>query len=300
MLKLSLIKNERVVAFMFLLTAVLSWALNTVLAKGMTHEIQPMALSFFRWFTALCVMVPLGGKRLMKEKKIIREQWWKVSLLSIFSVTLYNSLIYCSAQYTTATNMSFVIAATPAMTFVCSWLFLGEKESLAKVSGMLISLAGMIWIVFQGNLSNLLALNVNAGDLLTCGAILSWAVYSVLFKLFKLKVEPVSFLLITIIVGLPFIFPFYLWEYVVHGPFTLSLHNVMILLFLGIFPSIISYLCWNEGVKRAGPNTASMFFYLIPVFASLVAFLFLGESMHGYHLVGGMVIFGGFAMANNR
>lgn len=285
---------------MLLITAVLSWSLNTVLAKGMINDIQPMALSFFRWFTALCILIPLGLGRLKKEKETLCRNWWKVIILSIFSITLYNSLIYCSAKYTTAVNMSFVIAVTPAMTFVVSRFFLGHKENMARVAGMVISLVGMVLIIFKGNLDNFLSFNINSGDLITCGAILSWAVYSVLLKVFNFKVEPVAFLLITIIVGLPFIFPFYLWEYGVHGPFDLTMRNVLILLFLGIFPSILSYLCWNEGVKRAGPNTAAMFFYLIPVFASLIAFLFLGETMHGYHLLGGIVIFGGFILARDK
>ena len=215
-------------------------------------------------------------------------------------IALYNSLIYCSARYTTATNMSFIIAATPATTFLLSWLFLGQKERMTRIAGMFISLVGMMLIVFKGDFKNLVSFKINAGDLMTCGAILSWAVYSVLLKFFKFTIDPVVFLLITIIVGLPFILPFYLWEYSMHGPFEITMHNVLTLLFLGIFPSILSYLCWNEGVRRAGPNTAYMFFYLIPVFASLAAFLFLGESMHDYHLFGGIVIFGGFFLAQNR
>ncbi len=288
--------NEKIVASILLTIAVLSWSLNTVLAKGMINEIKPISLSFFRWFTALCFILPFGLKSLIKQREIVKQNFKKIIVLSIFSISVYNSLIYCSAQFTTATNMSFVIAATPATTFILSWLFLRQQESVYKILGMLISLVGMIMIVFKGSLHNLLSLVVNIGDLLTFGAVASWSIYSVLLKRMKLSIEPIAFLTITIITGLPFILPFYLWEFSFYGLFPLNIKNLSIILFLGIFPSIISYLCWNEGVKRVGPNMASMFSYLIPVFASSIAFIFIGEQIQLYHITGGSVIVGGLIL----
>ncbi|MBF0468415.1 MAG: DMT family transporter [Desulfamplus sp.] len=295
-LKVGIAGNKAVKAYMLLTVAVFSWALNTVLAKGMINEIEPMTLSFFRWFSALCFILPFGLKRVLKEKEILRQNYIKIVILSIFSISLYNSLIYCSARFTTATNMSFVIAATPATTFIVSWIFLRQKESFPRILGMLLSLGGMLLIVFKGNINNLLSLVVNPGDLLAFGAVVSWAIYSVLLAYMKLDIDRVAFLTITIITGLPFILPFYLHELSEYGLFAVNIKNISIILFLGIFPSIVSYLCWNEGVKRAGPNMASIFLYLIPVVASLVAFFFLGERIHLYHIAGGLLILGGLVL----
>lgn len=294
------LKNEQLVAWSLLTVAVLCWSLNTVMARTMIHEISPLALSFYRWFTALCVLFPMAFRQTAREWKVVRKVWPQLLIMAIFSITAYNTLIYLSAQYTPVTNISLIISATPALTFVLSLIFLGQKEPPSRIAGMVISLMGMLWIIFQGSWGNVASLQANAGDLISFGAIFSWAVYSVLLKRFKIDLPPSVFLLVLILFGLPIIFPFYLWEYRLSGPFGMTLQNIMTLLFLGIFPSIISYLCWNEGVKRAGPNTASMFFYLIPVFASLIAFLFLGETIQIYHLVGGGIIFGGFFFTNKR
>lgn len=292
--------NNTFIASIMLTVAVMSWALNTVFAKGMINEIKPMSLSFFRWFTALCFILPFGLKRVVEQKELLKQNWARIIALSVFSITLYNSLIYFSAQFTTATNMSFVIAATPATTFILSWLFLRQQESVPKIAGMLISLAGMMIIIFKGSLHNFLSLVVNIGDLLTFGAVVSWSIYSVLLKLMKLNIDRIAFLTITIITGLPFIFPFYIWELCEYGLFAINIKNLSIILFLGIFPSIISYLCWNEGVKRAGPNMASMFSYLIPVFASFIAFIFLGERIQLYHISGAIVIAAGLLLYLKR
>ncbi|MBF0112431.1 MAG: DMT family transporter [Desulfamplus sp.] len=293
-------EKEDFSAYILFTIAVLSWALNTVLAKGMISEIKPISLSFFRWFTALCFILPFGLRRVIEQKEIIKANWLKIVILSIFSISLYNSLLYYSAQFTTATNISFVIASTPAITFILSWIFLRQQESTLKVIGMLISLIGMLFIVFKGSLSNLFSLVVNIGDLIVFIAVVSWSIYSVLFKYIKLNIDPVAFLTITIIAGLPFILPFYIWEVSVYGLFAINTTNISIILFLGLFPSIVSYLCWNEGVKRAGPNMASIFLYLIPVFASVIAFIYLGERLYFYHIAGGVLIAAGLILYCRR
>ncbi|MBF0241498.1 MAG: DMT family transporter [Desulfamplus sp.] len=293
-------EKEDFSAYILFTIAVLSWALNTVLAKGMISEIKPISLSFFRWFTALCFILPFGLRRVIEQKEIIKANWLKIVILSIFSISLYNSLLYYSAQFTTATNISFVIASTPAITFILSWIFLRQQESILKVIGMLISLIGMLFIVFKGSLSNLFSLVVNIGDLIVFIAVVSWSIYSVLFKYIKLNIDPVAFLTITIIAGLPFILPFYIWEIFVYGLFAINTTNISIILFLGLFPSIVSYLCWNEGVKRAGPNMASIFLYLIPVFASVIAFIYLGERLYFYHIAGGVLIAAGLILYCRR
>lgn len=65
---------------------------------------------------------------------------------------------------------------------------------------------------------------------------------------------------------------------------------------MGIFPSIISYLCYNRGVDLIGANRAGLFLYLMPLFGSLMAMLLLGESLYGYHVIGLALIAGGIVM----
>jgi drug/metabolite transporter (DMT)-like permease len=69
---------------------------------------------------------------------------------------------------------------------------------------------------------------------------------------------------------------------------------------LGIFPSILAYLCWNNGVAVVGPSTSATFVYLLPIFAALLAFMFLGEKIYHYHLLGGSLIFIGLYPANRK
>jgi len=70
--------------------------------------------------------------------------------------------------------------------------------------------------------------------------------------------------------------------------------------YVAIFPSIVSYLCFNRGVELVGANRAGMFIHLLPVFGSVMAIVFLGEALQWYHAGGIVLIASGIFMATRR
>ena len=70
--------------------------------------------------------------------------------------------------------------------------------------------------------------------------------------------------------------------------------------YLGLFPSIGAYGCWAYGVSKVGPTRATLFQYLIPVFAAGLAFLLLGEEVRLFHIAGAALIIGGLVLATRQ
>ncbi|MNY73512.1 putative DMT superfamily transporter inner membrane protein [compost metagenome] len=64
-----------------------------------------------------------------------------------------------------------------------------------------------------------------------------------------------------------------------------------------MFASLLAYLSWNHGLKVLGAARASLFSYLMPVFAALLGWLLLGERLAFYHWLGGALIFAGLLLA---
>jgi drug/metabolite transporter (DMT)-like permease len=60
----------------------------------------------------------------------------------------------------------------------------------------------------------------------------------------------------------------------------------------------IRFFCWNRGVESIGANRAGLFINLIPVFASILAIIWLDESLKAFHLSGMMLIFSGMILFN--
>jgi drug/metabolite transporter (DMT)-like permease len=293
-------KHNKALALLGLGFAVLFWAINTVIAKGVIAQINPMALSFFRWLAALIFIFPFAFNQLNREFIPIRQNIGFIFVLSILSVAVYNSVLYMGAQYTTATNISLVVAAMPAMTLGFAWMINRQRPKRLQTLGILVSLAGVMVIISKGSFALFVSFRFNPGDLLVVASIASWALYSVLLKKKSIPISPISFLTMTIIFGTLIIFPFYVWEYFCYQGFEVTLPIVWMFVYLGICPSILSYICWNHGVKTIGSETASVFMYLIPVFTCVIAYVFLGERLFAYHLTGGLLVFCGLILSSRQ
>ncbi len=289
--------RRMLLAFLGLCLAVFFWAVNTVIARKVVFEIRPMTLSFYRWVTAFIIILPFGFAHLKNDKKEIVKNLGFLFILSIPSVAVYNSVLYLGAQYTSATNISLVVAAMPVMTVFFSWIINNEKPMPGEFWGIVLSILGMIVIAVRGSWQVLSDMSFNPGDILIVVSIASWALYSVLLKKKQILISPVSFLTILIGLGTICIFPFYVWEISLFKGIDVNFNTILIFLYLGIFPSVLSYFFWNYGVKEAGPAMASIFMYLLPVFTCAIAWLVLGERLYPYHLAGGILIFSGLVLS---
>ena len=119
-----------------------------------------------------------------------------------------------------------------------------------------------------------------------------YAAYSVLLRK-RPAIHPLSFVAVTFIIGSVMLLPFYLWETFSGRPIHFNATTLQAVCYVAIFPSIVSYICYNRGVELIGANRAGLFLHLMPVFGSLLAIAFLGESMQWYHGVGiGLIAIG--------
>ena len=112
--------------------------------------------------------------------------------------------------------------------------------------------------------------------------------------------DALGFLGGTIVIGLTILAPLYVWEALNSEPVTFSAGVIAGVAYTGIFPSVLAYLFWNRGVAEVGANRAGQFLHLIPVFGTLLAVIFLGESLKLFHLSGAALIFVGIYLAAPR
>ena len=80
----------------------------------------------------------------------------------------------------------------------------------------------------------------------------------------------------------------------------LDAQNLLSLLYVSVFPSIVAYLCFNRGVQLVGANRAAPFFHVVPVFGSVMAIIFLGERPQLFHLIGFGLVLAGVYVASRK
>ncbi|MCC6068034.1 DMT family transporter [Ferrovum sp. PN-J185] len=217
--------------------------------------------------------------------------------LGILGIGGYNTFAYLGLQTTTATNGALLNSFIPIATILLSWLLLKKNLSTGEYLGIVISFIGVITIVIKGNLTGITQIQVNIGDFWVLVAVIDWALYTVLLHYRPKTITPQLLLSAMVIIGIvTLIAPVY-WE-INHLNHTLhfSPNTIIGLIYMGIFPGYLSYVFYNRGVAEIGPGKASLFIHLMPVFGTLLAFIFLHESVHLYHALGIVLIMAGIVL----
>ena len=285
-------------AYLGLVLTPLFWAGNAVVAKGTVGEIPPMSMSFWRWIIALCILLPFGLPGLLRHRETIRQHWRSILALATFSVGAFNSLLYLAALTTSATNIALINATIPIIVALLAWLILGDRTRPIQALGIALAIAGIVTVVAKGKLATLTGLQAHPGDLIMVLAVSSWGLFSVLLRRQSVPLPALTFLTAQIAFGAMVILPFYLVDLLfISGGFEVSESTIPPMLYVAIFPGIMAYSFWNHGVHRIGPSKAAIFMYLTPMYAAVLAGLFLGERLSGFHLVGGSLILLGLILA---
>ena len=288
-------------AYLALAAAALFWGGNWAIARWIQYQVPPQTLGLLRWGSAALLLAPVALPATIRAWPAIRREWWRLVILGFIGVTGFSALTYTGLAYTTAINGSLLNSAAPVFLLLFSAFGFGERIGLPEVAGVAVSLVGVVVIVTRGDPAALVALSVNIGDVWVMVAVLLWAVYTVLLKRWRTALPPLVFLFVTIVASLPLPIATSAIELTWGGrSLSFDITTAAVTVYLGLFPSIGAYGCWAYGVSKVGPTRATLFQYLIPVFAAGLAFLLLGEEVRLFHIAGAALIIGGLVLATRQ
>lgn len=278
--------------YLLLTLAVLFWAGNFILGRAVRMDVPPIALAFWRWAVAFLLVLGPALAPLKRDQAAIRRSWSILLLLAGTGVAAFNTLVYSGLQHTVAINAFLMQAMMPVFIVMFSFFLFRVRINGRQIAGIVLCLSGAVAIIVQADLEVLASLSLNPGDLLVLLAVLSYAAYSVLLRK-RPPIHPLSFVAVTFGLGTVMLLPLYLWETFMVRPIQPTKVTLFAIFYVAIFPSIISYLCYNRGVEAIGANRAGLFLYLMPVFGSTMAVVFLGESFLWFHWIGLALIVSG-------
>jgi drug/metabolite transporter (DMT)-like permease len=283
-----------------LLTLVpLFWAGNAVTARGVNQLISPITLAWIRWMAALALLTPFAWKHLQRDWPTIRQSWRMLLLLSVLGITTFNTLFYVALQTTQAINAALLQTAGPAVILLLTWWWFQERAGMRQWAGLVLCFLGVALVLFRGSWEVLLRFEMVPGDLWLIPAVISYAAYSTLLRI-KPPMHLLSFLAVTFAAGGGLLTPLMVLEWNWYGLPHWSPQAAWAVAYVAIFPSILAYLCWNRGIELIGPSQSGLFLNLVPVFASLLAIVFLGEIFEWFHAMGMLLIVGGMLLFRKR
>jgi drug/metabolite transporter (DMT)-like permease len=263
------------------------WSSNFIVGKALVGIVPPWTLNTGRFTVSALILLPA---LLYRKEWPPRETWLPLILMSITGVFAFNAVLYIGLRYTSAINATLVNATTPVTTALIAWLMIGEEITRRRVAGILLSFAGIGWIVSHGSLDTLLSLNFNVGDVIVFFATSLWGFYMVMAKPMMRHFSPLALTSITTVIGALFLLPAAALELDAQPVDLWRSEVILAFLYLGIFPSFLSFLMWNRSVQTFGPGRASLAYNTLPLFAVILAGIFLDEALRVYQIVGGIVI----------
>jgi drug/metabolite transporter (DMT)-like permease len=289
----------------------LMWAGNALIGRLFADSVPPLLLNALRWWAALLVLLPLGGRALATaaRRREIVQRWRPLALLGLLGVGAYNALQYMALQTSTPINVTLIASSAPVWMLLIGALFYGERPRAAQALGALLSLAGVLVVLVHGDATQLSAIRLVPGDFWILLAAFSWALYSwqlarppaLLRREQRPRWDWAEFILVQTLFGLVF-------ASAAAGVEAVSSTHVLrwtpglavALVFLAIGPSVLAYRCWGLGVAAAGPTLAGFFSNLTPLFAAVFSALLLGLPPQPYHALAFVLIVAGIVVSSRR
>jgi drug/metabolite transporter (DMT)-like permease len=280
--------------------ATIIWSGNFIVARGVTQQIGPISLAFYRGLTATVIIAPFAWKRFLAERKLIRANRSYLFWTALTGIALFNTCVYVAGHYTTAINLALIgTTSSPIFSTIMAVIFLKEKMNAFRVIGFALCIAGIILLISKGSMETLAAFRFSKGDLWVIAGALAFATYSILVRKKPAGFSALNFLFLLFAAGTAMLFPFFLWEASTSAAISWSPSLISIILYLGAGASVISFLCWNIALQKLGAGRTVLFGNLIPVFSVWEAVIFLNEEITRIHLFSGALVIVGLIIANS-
>ncbi len=272
------------------------WGLNAIFGRLAVDQIAPMQLVMFRWLGVVLLMLLFSRNNLLRDWPVLRRHLPFLFLMGALGFTTFNALFYVASHYTTAINIGILQGSSPVFVLLGSLLLLRHRIGPIQAIGVGLTLGGVVIIASGGKPGELLDLEVNRGDALMLLACFFYAAYSVglsrrpnvsalgLFTVMAIAAWLVSLPLIAVET----------WQQGWQAP---TQTGWIIALLVTLLPSLLAQVFFINGVALIGPGRAGVFVNLVPVFASLMAVLFLRERFEVYHALALVLVLGGIGLS---
>ena len=283
----------QLLGFLALILPPLLWAGNFVVGRAARAEVPPMMLAFARHFVALVFLLPFGWTAIRRDPKRHWDCRWRLLFTSLVGMVAFNLLTYSGLQFTTASSGQLMNSTIPVLIVLLGGVFLRQRLRARQILGMCLSCVGVLTIILHGEFARLLTRQFSHGDLMVFGAMLCFALFSVLLRYLPADADRLGLLGAQLAVAVVALFPFLVWEYLSGARANWNAAALAAMLYVGVAACLLANLLYMFGIAQVGPVRAGMFIHLVPLYGAFLSSALLGEELHIYHAVGMAAILAG-------
>lgn len=290
--------SARNIAFLLAFLAALIYGVSFTIAKDvMPHYIKPFGFILIRVFGAT-VLFWIAGMFVKKEKIDVND-FLRIFLASIFGIALNMLAFFKGLSMTSPINASVIMVTSPIIVLSFATIFLNEKATKKKLSGIFIGMAGAALLILYGQTFHLGDSEV-LGNFLVMVNATSYALYLILIKNLSKKYHPLTFAKWLYLFGFILIIPFGLQEFKEIDWSNIPQSTFYSIAFIIVFTTFLTYLFNLLAIRKLKPTTLSIFIYLQPVIASTYALIVGSDSLNFIKIMATILIFIGVFLVTRK
>lgn len=283
-------------AYIYLLLTFVLWGSLYVVSKYVLDKLPTFTISFFRFLLAYLFLTVTGkltggfGKKDERKQTVDRKHFPYVLLIGFGGYFIAVGAQLLGTKYAGASTASLLNSMNPVTMALFGALLLGEKLTVRKMIGLILSLCG-VFAVLGGGFQGAGA----AGILLSLFAVVFWSYISVMTRKITQLYEPLEISRLACGAAALCYFPVALAEgYLQKAPvlsvITQDASCTLSLLYMGIVCTGIAYTLWNKSLSMLDAGICSSFYPIQPAVSTLLGILLLGEGVSTGFVVGSVLI----------
>ena len=284
--------------YLKLLATMAFWGGTFVAGRVLAGAVPPFHSAFLRF--SLAVMLLLLILRCIEGRfpPLDLKQLGAVGLLGLTGVFGYNVAFFTGLQTVSAGRAGLIVALNPVGIALLSAMFGGEPLRMASIVGIVISVAGAMLVISNGDLS-LMTSGVGFGELTLLGCVLCWALYSVIGRRAMRGLSPLTAVTYSALAGTLFLAPVALTQGVLSRIFSYGLEAWASIIFLAVFGTVLGFIWYYQSINEIGAVKSGVFINFVPLFAMLFGLLLLDEPVTLTLLQGAALVITGAWITNH-
>lgn len=269
---------------------IISWASAFAGIRAGLQSYAPAQVALLRYATASLVLLIIAFRNRIPLPQ--RGDWLPIFALGFAGFTFYNVALNKGESDTAAAVASLIIASAPIFVALAAKFILKEQLTGWAWIGVAICFSGVAVIAFGagGNWE------LSPSALLILAAAIAQAAYTTFQKPLLKKYSALQFTTYAIWAGTLCLLPFA--PGLIQQMQTASTSSTLAVIYMGVFPGALGYVCWSYVLSRLPAGRAGIFLYVVPPTAALIAWVWLGEIPTILTVIGGVLVLCGVIVVN--
>jgi len=276
---------------LYCLLTICIWSSLELSGKLLGTEISPFAITAWRFIIGGAVIAPFAVRQMVHNKHSLdKSSLLSFGALGFLNVVVSMLLLQLAIYFGKASLTAMIVSMNPLFVSVFAIFILRERLSGIQILSLVVGIAGLgLIICAERDLGSGLYLNLPLGILFAILASITFALYTVLTKRLvarhgNLITNSMSFLIGGILLAL---INHVIGKSMLFEP---NLRSILLIVYLGLVVTGLAYVLYFEGMKQLTASRASIYFFLKPAIASILAYLVLQEKLGALQIAGMMLI----------